>query len=208
MNSLESRRIEVCAALRSLFTALGVAVVFCQCSSNQTYKDVEYSPEKLATPYGHGLTKSDYPFDDKGNYRKDWVKTKTKERTKTSYPAPPKADTENSTAPETSLAAASVGSNTDAPESSGYYGPADGQVTAASGIPSYDAPASYSVSSGYESGSSSVPSSTSSSVYHKVVSGDTLYGISRKYSVSVDQLKRVNGLSSNNIMKGQSLRIR
>ncbi|WP_420461072.1 glucosaminidase domain-containing protein [Neolewinella sp.] len=44
--------------------------------------------------------------------------------------------------------------------------------------------------------------------YHAVQSGDTLYGISRKYGVSVDELKRLNALTGNTISVGQQLRIR
>ena len=45
-------------------------------------------------------------------------------------------------------------------------------------------------------------------VYHAVVSGDTLYGISRRYGVSVDEIKRLNALPGNTISVGQQLRIR
>ncbi len=40
---------------------------------------------------------------------------------------------------------------------------------------------------------------------HKVQPGETLFGISRMYSVSVDQLKKWNKLSDNTISKGQEL---
>lgn len=42
---------------------------------------------------------------------------------------------------------------------------------------------------------------------HKVASGDTLHSVSRKYQVSVDSLKRANGLSDGNIRIGQTLTI-
>lgn len=38
-----------------------------------------------------------------------------------------------------------------------------------------------------------------------VASGDTLYSIARKYGLSVDELKKLNNLSSNNLSIGQSL---
>ncbi|CAH0999624.1 hypothetical protein LEM8419_00924 [Neolewinella maritima] len=44
--------------------------------------------------------------------------------------------------------------------------------------------------------------------YHAVQAGDTLYGISRKYGVPVDTLKRLNALTGNGISVGQQLRIR
>ncbi|SNR47640.1 Flagellum-specific peptidoglycan hydrolase FlgJ [Lutibacter agarilyticus] len=43
---------------------------------------------------------------------------------------------------------------------------------------------------------------------HEVVKGDTLYSISRKYGLSVDKLKKINGLNSNNISIGQTLLIK
>ncbi len=43
---------------------------------------------------------------------------------------------------------------------------------------------------------------------YKVVPGDTLYGISRKLGVGVDELKSINGLTSNNLAVGQILKVR
>ena len=40
-----------------------------------------------------------------------------------------------------------------------------------------------------------------------VKSGDTLYGIARKYNLSVDELKKLNNLSSNNLSVGQVLKL-
>ena len=45
-------------------------------------------------------------------------------------------------------------------------------------------------------------------VYHSVRSGETLYSISRRYGVSVSEIKRNNGLRSDNLRIGQRLRIR
>lgn len=45
------------------------------------------------------------------------------------------------------------------------------------------------------------------SVSHKVESGDSLYGIASRYSVSVDAIKRSNDLSGNTIRPGQLLKI-
>jgi LysM repeat protein len=45
-------------------------------------------------------------------------------------------------------------------------------------------------------------------VYHTVASGDTLYGISRKYGVSVSTIKTLNGLTDSNIKIGQQLRVK
>lgn len=40
---------------------------------------------------------------------------------------------------------------------------------------------------------------------HIVVKGDTLYSLSRKYGLSVDELKKINGLNSNDIGIGQTI---
>ncbi len=45
------------------------------------------------------------------------------------------------------------------------------------------------------------------SVSHEVKSGDSLYGIASKYSVSVDAIKRSNSLKGNTIRPGQKLKI-
>jgi len=44
--------------------------------------------------------------------------------------------------------------------------------------------------------------------FHFVQPGETLYSISRKYSVSVDQVKEWNRLTGNQIEVGQRLRVR
>jgi len=59
-----------------------------------------------------------------------------------------------------------------------------------------------------KSPSSSAPSGGGVSAYHIVQQGDTLYGISRKYGVSVGMLKSLNGLQSDSIVSGTVLRIR
>ncbi|AEM69850.1 mannosyl-glycoprotein endo-beta-N-acetylglucosamidase [Allomuricauda ruestringensis DSM 13258] len=43
---------------------------------------------------------------------------------------------------------------------------------------------------------------------HKVEKGDTLYGISKRYDISVDELRRLNNLNDNIISVGQVLNIR
>ncbi len=43
---------------------------------------------------------------------------------------------------------------------------------------------------------------------YRVVAGDTLFGISKKFGMTVDELKSLNGLTSNNLSVGQLLRVR
>lgn len=42
-------------------------------------------------------------------------------------------------------------------------------------------------------------------VYYTVKAGDTLYGIANKYGLSVDELKKINNLTSNNLSINQKL---
>lgn len=162
-------------------TAVAAPLLLCQCKSSAgNFQKIEYDPATLKTPDDHGMQKKDYPFDDDGNYRKDWVKNNTSGRTKRSYDvpdAPPPA-------PEGAPASATV-----APVSET---PAEGGSTAAV-IAGEGAPAA--------------PAAASSPQYHRVGSGDTLYSLAQRYGTSVDDLKRVNGLTSNSIRAGQSLRI-
>lgn len=44
--------------------------------------------------------------------------------------------------------------------------------------------------------------------YHKVKQGETLYALSKRYSVSLADLKRVNGLNTTLIKTGQTLRVK
>lgn len=48
---------------------------------------------------------------------------------------------------------------------------------------------------------------TSSTSKHKVAAGESLYSISKKYNITVDELKRLNDLSNNSIAAGQMLKI-
>lgn len=51
------------------------------------------------------------------------------------------------------------------------------------------------------------PEPTPSATYHTVVKGDTLWNISQRYKLTVDQLKQLNGLNSNTISLGQQLKV-
>jgi hypothetical protein len=45
-------------------------------------------------------------------------------------------------------------------------------------------------------------------IYHKVQSGQTLFYIALAYGVTVDYIKELNGLTSNDIYEGQTLKIK
>ncbi|WP_296149797.1 glucosaminidase domain-containing protein [uncultured Flavobacterium sp.] len=50
--------------------------------------------------------------------------------------------------------------------------------------------------------------STTGGAYYEVSKGDTLYSISKKFNISVDDLKQWNNLSDNSISIGQSLKVK
>jgi LysM repeat protein len=52
------------------------------------------------------------------------------------------------------------------------------------------------------------PSQESAAVYHTVRQGDTLWDIARKYGASIQQIKNLNDLRSNNLRPGQRVRVR
>ena len=47
----------------------------------------------------------------------------------------------------------------------------------------------------------------SAPVYHTVATGDTLYNISKRYNITVEELKKLNQLGNNTIKVGQQLRV-
>ena len=166
-----------------LVIAFSAPLIFSNCKSTGggSYRDVKYDSSTLKTPTGHGLEKKEYPFDDDGQYRKEWVKANSSGRTKTSYAG------QQSTSESSGTVAASAG-------------------TTSAAYPTY---AELSSSGGEATSADSETESTSSSgtEYHKVTSGDTLFGLAARYNTSVADLKRVNGLSGDSIRVGQSIRV-
>lgn len=52
-----------------------------------------------------------------------------------------------------------------------------------------------------------IPSSNNISTYHTVKNGDTLYSIANTYNTTVDNIKKLNNLTSNNLTIGTKLKI-
>ncbi|WP_062327721.1 M23 family metallopeptidase [Treponema endosymbiont of Eucomonympha sp.] len=58
------------------------------------------------------------------------------------------------------------------------------------------------------SGSAATPESARAKVSYKVQKGDTLYGVAKKYGLSVAELRQQNGLDESNVLKaGQTLTV-
>jgi len=183
-----------------------------QCkTTTKSYKDISYDPSKLKTPAGHGMERKDYPFDEQGNYRKDWVKGNTSGRDGSASPG---------SAPAPAIAAAAAGTEaapqgptsypnyaeaSAARESGNFVGPA--AATGAATTTPTSSPAAAGVGGVELASAGSMPATAPGPSYHKVTSGETLFSLASRYHTSVSELKRVNGLTGDSIRTGQSLRI-
>lgn len=212
MRTTESLRLVACLLFGVLVPPF---LTQCKTSATKSYKDVSYDPAKLKTPAGHGMERNDYPFDEQGNYRKDWVKSNATGKDRSAAPgattAPQLASTttEGTDAPAPTNATYPTYAEASAARESGasFVGPAsgatsggtDGAVTLASAPAGEVAPVTLA--------SAGIPEAAPAPSYHKVASGDTLFAIANRHSTSVADLKRINGLTSDNIRPGQSLRI-
>ena len=164
---------------------LVLPLLLTQCkSTGGDYQDIEYDPATLKTPSGHGMEKKEYPFDDDGKYRKDWVKSDATGKTRSASKLPEPAVAATDVATDVATASSSAGS----------YGPADVGEAASNQVLEVVAAAP-------------TVAEPAAARYHKVVSGDTLYSLSQRYGTSVNALKNANGLTGNDIRTGQSLRL-
>lgn len=184
----------------------------------KSYKDVKYDQAKLKTPAGHGMEKKDYPFDESGNYRKDWVRDNSSGRDRSANKVAEPPTEMASTSPTgggqstsyPTYAEASASRNTgDFVGPAGVVGSSAGAIagTGVSGASEMTVLASAGSNSAAAAPSSAKPAPAKAASYHKVASGDTLFSLAGRYHTSVAELKRVNGLSGDSIRTGQSLRI-
>lgn len=90
--------------------------------------------------------------------------------------------------------------------------PADSGSVPVTTVPPYTAPSAPVVSApAAGTGGTYVPNYAPvdrNAVQHRVVQGDTVYNISKRYGITEDQLRQWNNLSDNNIVKGQTLRVK
>ena len=107
-------------------------------------------------------------------------------------------------------------------DSSNPYGiNTNGGVPAVPGAPADSGSVPVTTAPPYTAPSVSTPTSTGTGTYvpnyapvdrnavqHRVVQGDTVYNISKRYGITEDQLRQWNNLSDNNIVKGQTLRVK
>ena len=89
--------------------------------------------------------------------------------------------------------------------------PADSGSVPVTTAPPYTAPSAPVVSAPVAGTGTYVPNYAPvdrNAVQHRVVQGDTVYNISKRYGITEDQLRQLNNLSGNNIHLGQVLNVR
>jgi len=150
------------------------------------------------------LSKEEYPFDEDGNYREDWAARGAGASGVKDRPTDTALYTQPSDSRPAESGPAGHPAYTPDPE------PAPSRTTASS---SSSTARKTTTSSSNRSTASSKPKPkpkpkpAAKPTYVKVKSGDTLYGLSKRYGVSVASIKSANGLKSDLIVDGKSLKI-
>ncbi len=167
------------------------------------------------------LSQSEYPFDEQGNYLADVVSGK-KKGSKNKPAAAPQSYTETYEKPPETTVASTPNYETPPAATSNPYAPVYASGESGSGsTASNSKPKSTSSSSSANSKPKSTtaskpkpkpkpaakPKPKSSTVSYTVKKGDTLYGLANRYGTSVSAIKKANGLSSDMLRDGRSLKI-
>lgn len=194
-------------------------------------EDIVFTEDRVNT-IPHDMSKAEYPYDPGGRYRKEWVKTDAKSPEKTSVtvrgPITPESKDHSSYAATVRskqeedqkrkeaeqkrleelarIRLAELEKKKQAEQSRSK--PAAGQTR----LVNYTGSGSAGFIGPYNAmnepaGRTTTVARESSPLTHKVNAGDTLYSIGRRYGVSVQSLKKANGLTSDLIRVGQSLRL-
>lgn len=168
------------------------------------------------------LSQSEYPFDEQGNYLADVVSGK-KKGSKNKPTSAPQSYTETYEKPPETTVASTPNYETPPAATSNPYAPVyasgeSGSGSTASSSKPKPKPASSASSSKPKSSTASKskpkpkpaaakPKPKSSTVSYTVKKGDTLYGLANRYGTSVSAIKKANGLSSDMLRDGRSLKI-
>jgi len=286
--TINSSQNKLTTSSKRFVSLLSASIYFLSITNSHCQKaeDIIDNPLKNKTIPGHGMSQAEYPFDEDGFYRKEWVSTTAKSPVKssTTYKLPipitseehsnyalfakgtlkevkEKAKTPVQETPSPVTPGNSLSKKSDAPspaelgnqivpamfvmtdaeaKDQGFIGPysmmmesaptskilvakqttvekpaqaATRKETPAVTTPSkpVSTPAKPATVLATQTTKPSSPTIVNTAsvlpAYHQVGSGDTLYSISRKYGVSVDALRKENGLTSDLIRIGQSLRL-
>lgn len=148
-----------------------------------------------ATP-AHTMQSFEYPFDSRGNYVSEWAAEGEKRAGRSAvYTSDDEKKWSGSHAGKVTGNGKSTGKKTSGKTTSKKTAKKDDD----------DPPAKK--KTGTKSTTSTTAKKSSGGGSHTVKSSDTLYGIARKYGVSVERLKKANGLKSDKIRTGSTLTI-
>jgi len=190
----------------ALRTALCAGILPCliQCAG-KGYKAANYSDAKLATP-AHNMSQRDYPFDASGNYRKDWVKNGSRTASGNNVNRPKTTKSSSSSSSRVASTPPAPTRPTTAPtRSSSSTPPARIATNTVRTTPPAAPTRTYTPPPAPKPKPKPAPKPATR--YHTVQPKQTLWAISQKYGTTVAALKKANGLSSDNIRIGQSLRL-
>ena len=182
--------------LTSAFLLFALTLSSCKGPSSKSGRAPSWDPSgapnvagSTATP-PHNLPRNEYPFDAAGNYIQSWVKEGGRNYGHTPVPEEEKIAYTPRPAPSTYTKPKPVVSSYTAPKPT--YTPPPTLRPTPRPAPAVPAP-------------KPVPAATYAS--HKVVNGDTLYSLSRRYRTTVAAIKIANGMTSDTIVDGSTLRI-
>jgi len=201
-SSVRSCPVAVRCVLRIVLCA-GILPCLSQCAS-KGYKAANYSDAKLATP-PHNLSQRDYPFDASGNYRKDWVKNGSRTASGNNVNRP-KTTTSNSSSSARVASTPPAPARTTVPTRSSSGSSSPPQRIATNTVRTTP-PAAPTRTYTPPPAPKPKPAPKPAARYHTVQPKQTLWAISQKYGTTVAALKKTNGLRSDTIRIGQSLRI-
>jgi LysM repeat protein len=156
-------------------------------SSKKPMKMPTINVSSTAAPPKHSLPRGEYPFDSQGNYVSAWAAEGEQRSGRaavfgtdySTWQSSHGGSTSRTSTPKKTTSSTSSRSNSSPPK----------KTTASSKPAKKPTP------------------SKSSSVSHTVKSGDTLYGLALRYKSTVAKIKAANGLKSDVIRPGQTLRI-
>lgn len=150
----------------------------------------------------HNLPKSEYPFDDSGRYRTDWVSASATGANDASSSLRGSTSTVSAVKPKSNPKSSAAGatSNSSQKSSSTLAKTSSSKPKPRSELASAPAPIT---ASAPKPKSKPTPSARS----HTVAKGETLWGISRRYGTTVAAVKSASHLSSDTIRPGQTLKI-
>jgi len=181
---------------------LAIALGFASCGSKRAAdiplgnweKEAALVASTSTSTPSHSLPKTEYPFDDQGNYIASWA-----------------ARGESRFGHKINSAYANHTPSTVHKNTTRTWEPAPRHAPSVTPAPrhvSKPVVASATPSPKPTSASTATPTPAKKSLrYHKVLASDTLYGLSRKYSTTVEKIQSVNGLTSTKILTGSTIKI-